>query len=146
MRFMIMLKADKNTEGGIMPDPRIFEEMGKFNQKLIDAGMMLAGEGLQPSAKGARVITSGGQQLVTDGPFAETKELIAGFWIWEAKSKADAIAWAKRIPNPARADMVVEVRQVFEADDFGDAFTPELRAQEERMRAQSAAQRAQKKR
>ncbi len=139
MRFMIIIKADKNTEAGVMPSEKVLTEMGKFNEELVKAGIMLAGEGLHPSSKGARVRFSGGKQTVTDGPFAETKELIAGFWIWEVKSREEAIEWAKRIPNPDNTEFEVEIRQVFEAEDFGAEFTPEAREQEERLRAQLAA-------
>ncbi|HTG36999.1 MAG TPA: YciI family protein [Thermoanaerobaculia bacterium] len=139
MRFMIIMKADKNTEAGVMPSERVLTEMGNFNEELVKAGIMLAGEGLHPSSKGARVKFSGGKQTVTDGPFAETKELIAGFWMWEVKSKEEAIEWVKRIPNPDNTDFEVEIRQVFAAEDFGAELTPEAREQEERLRAQLAA-------
>ena len=138
MRFMILLKATKDTEAGVLPDEKLLAEMGKFNEELVKAGVMLAGEGIQASSKGARVRFSGGKRTVIDGPFAETKELIAGFWLWQVKSKEEAIEWAKRIPNPTGEDSEIEIRQVFEADDFGPAFTPELREQEERLRAKSA--------
>ena len=137
MRFMIIVKADKNSEAGALPDEKILTEMGKFNEELVKAGVMLAAEGLHPSSKGARVKFSEGKQTVTDGPFTETKELIAGFWLWRVKSKEEAIEWLKRAPFGGGAE--VEVRQVFEADDFGAEFTPELRAQEERLGAQMAA-------
>jgi len=137
MRFIIMVKADKNSEAGIMPTEEILTEMGKFNEELVNAGVMLAGEGLHPSSKGARVKFSGGKPTVVDGPFAETKELVAGFWIWQVKSKEEAIDWLKRSPFQ---DAEVEVRQIFEAEDFGAEFTPELREQEERLRAKAAAQ------
>ena len=136
MRFMIMIKADKNTEAGVLPDEKLLTEMGKYNEELVKAGIMLAGEGLQPSSKGARVKFSGSKRTVTDGPFTETKELIAGFWLWQVKSKEEAIAWAKRCPNPTGAEGELEIRQVFEAEDFGAEFTPELREQEERLRKQ----------
>jgi hypothetical protein len=136
---MIIMKADKNTEAGVMPSERVLTEMGNFNEELVKAGIMLAGEGLHPSSKGARVKFSGGKQTVTDGPFAETKELIAGFWMWEVKSKEEAIEWVKRIPNPDNTDFEVEIRQVFAAEDFGAELTPEAREQEERLRAQLAA-------
>jgi hypothetical protein len=137
MRFMILIKADKNSEAGHMPDQRLLTEMGQFNEELVKAGIMLAGEGLHPSSKGARVKFSGNKRTVIDGPFAETKELVAGFWLWQVKSKEEAIEWVKRIPNPMPGqESEIEIRQVFEADDFGEAFTPELRAQEERLRAQ----------
>jgi hypothetical protein len=139
MRFMVMVKADKNSEAGVLPDERLLTAMGKFNEELAKAGVLLAGEGLQPSSKGARVRFSGDKRTVIDGPFAETKELIAGFWLWQVKSKEEAIEWVKRCPNPMPGDSEVEIRQVFEADDFGAEFTPELREQEERLRAQAAA-------
>ena len=134
MRFMIIVKADKNSEAGALPDKKILTEMGKFNEQLVKAGVMLAGEGLQPSSKGARVKFADGKQTVTDGPFTETKELIAGFWLWQVKSKEEAIEWLKRAPFGGGAE--VEVRQVFETADFGAELTPELREQEERLRAQ----------
>src|SRR5690242_922051 len=124
MRFMILLKADKTTESGALPDEKILTEMGKYNEELVKAGVMLAGEGLQPSSKGARVRFSGAKRTVIDGPFAETKELIAGFWMFEVKSKEEAIEWVKRCPSPLRGDAEIEIRQVFEAADFGEAFTP----------------------
>jgi hypothetical protein len=134
---MILVKADKNSEAGVLPDEKLLTEMGKFNEELVKAGVMLAGEGLQPSSKGARVKFSGSKRIVTDGPFAETKELIAGFWLWQVKSKEDAIEWVKRCPNPFRGtESEIEIRQLFEAEDFGAEFTPELREQEERLRAQ----------
>jgi hypothetical protein len=136
MRFMVIVKADKNTEAGILPDETLLADMGKFNEELVKAGVMLAGEGLQPSSKGARVKFSGTQRTVIDGPFAETKELIAGFWLWQVKSKEEAIEWVKRCPNPTGAESEIEIRQVFEAEDFGPALTPELRNQEERLRAE----------
>jgi hypothetical protein len=139
MRFMIMVKADKNSEAGVMPDQKLLTEMGKFNEELVKAGVMLAGEGLQPSSKGARVRFSGDKRTVIDGPFSETKELVAGYWLWEVKSKQEAIEWVKRCPNPTGAESEIEIRQVFEAADFGAEFTPELREQEERLRAQIAA-------
>ena len=139
MRFMVMVKATKESEAGALPDTKLLAEMGKFNEELIKAGVMLAGEGLQPSSKGARVRFSGAKRTVIDGPFAETKELVAGFWLWQVKSKEEAIEWVKRCPNPTSGDSEIEIRQVFEAEDFGAEFTPELRAQEERMRAQVAA-------
>src|SRR6266478_2961457 len=133
MRFMVLIKATKDTEAGVLPDEKLLTEMGKFNEELVKAGVMLAGEGLHASSKGARVRFSGGKKTVIDGPFAETKELIAGYWIWQVKSKEEAIEWLKRAPFE---DTEVEIRQVFEAEDFGDEFTPELREQEERLRAQ----------
>ena len=138
MRFMILVKADKNTEGGVMPDEKLLTEMGRFNEELVKAGVMLAGEGLQPSSKGARVKFSGDKRTVIDGPFSETKELVAGYWLWDVKSKQEAIEWVKRCPNPTGAESEIEIRQVFEATDFGAEFTPELREQEERLRAQIA--------
>ena len=138
MRFMILVKADKTTEAGVLPDAKLLTEMGKFNEELVKAGVMLAGDGLHPSSKGARVRFSGGKRSVIDGPFAETKELLAGFWLWQVKSKEEAIEWVKRCPNPHNEDCEIEIRQVFEAEDFGAEFTPELREQEERLRAQIA--------
>jgi hypothetical protein len=141
MRFMILIKADKNSEAGVMPSQQLLTDMGKFNEELVKAGVMLAGEGLHPSSKGARVRFSGSKRTVIDGPFAETKELIAGFWLWQVKSKEEAIEWVKRMPSPMPGtETEVEIRQVFEADDFGPALTPELREQEERLRAQVAKQ------
>ncbi len=137
MRFMILVKASKESEAGVMPSEQLLTEMGKFNEELVKAGVMLAGEGLHPSSKGARVRFSGGKRTVIDGPFAETKELIAGFWFWQVKSKEEAIEWVKRCPNPHNEETEVEIRQVFEAEDFGAELTPELREQEERLRAQS---------
>lgn len=134
MRFMILVKATEDSEAGVLPDKQMLIEMGKFNEELVKAGVMLAGEGLQPSSKGARVRFSGEQRTVIDGPFAETKELIAGFWLWQVKSKEEAIGWLKRAPFK---EGEVEIRQVFEAEDFGAEFTPELREQEERLRTQS---------
>lgn len=136
MRFMIIVKATKDSEAGVMPSEPLLTEMGKFNEELVNAGVMLAGEGLQPSSKGARVRFSGSTRTVTDGPFAETKELIAGFWLWQVKSKTEAIEWVKRCPNPMPGESEIEIRQVFEAEDFGAELTPELREQEERLRAQ----------
>ncbi|HET9294676.1 MAG TPA: YciI family protein [Gemmatimonadales bacterium] len=136
MRFMILVKATKDSEAGVLPDEQMLAEMGKFNEELAKADAMLAGEGLQPSSKGARIRYAGTKRTVIDGPFAETKELVAGFWLIQAKSKDEAIAWLKRAPFQ---EGEVEIRQVFEADDFGPALTPELRAQEERLRAQVAA-------
>lgn len=135
MRFMILFKATKDPEAGVMPSQQLLAEMGKFNEELVKAGVLLAGEGLQPTSKGARVKFSGSKRTVTDGPFAETKELIAGFWIWQVKSKAEAIEWAKRCPNPHPGESEIEIRQIFEAEDFGAEFTPELMEQEERIRA-----------
>ena len=138
MRFMILVKADKNSEAGVLPSEKLLTEMGKFNEELVKAGVMLAGEGLQPSSKGARVKFSGDKRTVTDGPFTEAKELIAGFWLWQVKSKEEAIEWVTRCPNPMPGtESEIEIRQVFEAEDFGAEFTPELRKQEERVRAQA---------
>jgi hypothetical protein len=136
MRFMVIVKADKNSEAGVLPSHELLAEMGKFNEELVKAGVMLAGEGLQASSKGARVKFSGNKRTVTDGPFAETKELVAGFWLWQVRSKEEAIEWLKRAPF---REGEVEIRQVFEAEDFGAEFTPELREQEERLRKQVAA-------
>lgn len=136
MRFMILVKADKSSEAGVLPDTKALSEMGKFNEELVKAGVMLAGEGLAPSSRGARVRFSGGKTTVIDGPFAETKELVAGFWLWQVRSKEEAIEWLKRAPFDNGAE--VEIRQVFEAEDFGDALTPELREQEARLREQVA--------
>ncbi|MGH8471152.1 MAG: YciI family protein [Gammaproteobacteria bacterium] len=138
MRFMILVKADKNSEEGVMPSETLLAEMGKYNEELAKAGVLLAGEGLHPSSKGARVRFSGAKRTVIDGPFAETKELIAGFWLWQVKSKEEAIEWLKRAPF---GETEVEIRQVFEAEDFGPALTPELREQEERLRARVAEKR-----
>ena len=139
MRFMVMVKANKDSEAGVLPDTKLLADMGKFNEELIKAGVMLAGEGLQPSSKGARVRFSGAKRTVIDGPFAETKELVAGFWLWQVKSKEEAIEWVKRCPNPFPGlESEIEIRQVFEAEDFGAEFTPELREQEERHRAEAA--------
>lgn len=139
MRFMIIIKADKNTEAGVMPDEKILSAMGKFNEELVNAGIMQAGEGLHPSTKGARVKFSGEQRSVIDGPFDGSGDLIAGFWIWQVESKAEAIEWVKRCPNPTGAESEIEIRQIFDAEDFGAEFTPELREQEERLRAKIAA-------
>ena len=137
MRFMILIKATKDSEAGVMPSERLLTEMGNFNDELVKAGVMLAGEGLHPTSKGARVRFTGGQRNVIDGPFAETKELIAGYWVWQCKSLQEAIDWVKRCPNPYNEDGEVEIRQIFEAEDFGAEFTPELRKQEASIRAQS---------
>ena len=140
MRFMVLVKADKNSEAGVLPSTQLLAEMGKFNEELVKAGVMLAGEGLQPSSKGARVRFSGSNRTVIDGPFSETKELIAGFWIFQVRSREEAIEWVKRCPNPMPAtESEIEIRQIFEADDFGPEFTPELRAQEERVAALASA-------
>jgi hypothetical protein len=141
MRFMVLVKASKDSEAGVLPDKKILTEMGKFNEELVKAGVMLAGDGLHPSSKGARVRFSGGKRTVIDGPFAETKELVAGFWLWQVKSKEEAIEWLKRAPFDQTE---VEIRQLFEASDFGPEFTPELREQEERQRAQVAKRAAKK--
>ena len=140
MRFMVLIKADKDSEAGVMPSELLLSAMGKFNEVLVNAGVMLAGEGLHPSSKGARIKFSGEKRTVIDGPFIEAKELIAGFWIWQVSSKEAAIEWVKRCPNPMVGESEIEIRQVFEAEDFGAEFTPELREQEERQRAQMAAQ------
>jgi hypothetical protein len=134
---MIIVKATKDSEAGVMPSQQLLTEMGKFNEELVKAGVTLAGEGLQPSSKGTRVRFSGSKRTVIDGPFAETKELIAGYWLWQAKSKEEAIEWVKRCPDPMPGeDSEIEIRQVFEAEDFGSEFTPELREQEEHLRTQ----------
>ena len=137
MRFMVIVKATKSSEAGEMPTTELLAAMGKYNEELVKAGIMLAGEGLHPSSKGARVRFSGPKRTVIDGPFAETKELIAGFWIWQVRSFDEAIEWVKRCPNPMNEDSDIEIRQIFEAEDFGEEFTPELREQEERIRAQA---------
>ena len=134
MRVMVIIKANKESEAGVLPDEKLLTEMGKFNEELVKAGVMLAGEGLHPSSKGKRVKFSGDKRTVIDGPFAETKELIAGFWLWNVKSMEEAIDWVKRCPNPTGQEGEVEIRQIFEAADFGDEFTPELREQEDRLR------------
>lgn len=134
MRFMVLIKANKDTEAGVMPSEQLLAEMGKFNEELVKAGVMLAGEGLQASSKGARIRFSGAKRTVIDGPFAETKELIAGFWIWQVKSKEEAIEWVKRCPNPTGDEAEIEIRQIFEMEDFGSELTPELRQQEEQLR------------
>jgi len=136
VRVMVIVKANKESEAGVLPSREDLGHMGKFNEELVKAGVLLAAEGLQASSKGARVRFSGGKRTVIDGPFAETKELIAGFWLWQVKSKEEAIEWVKRCPNPFDGESEIEIRQVFEAEDFGDEFTPELREQEERRRAQ----------
>jgi hypothetical protein len=140
MRFMVIVKANKESEAGVLPDEKLLADMGKYNEELVKAGVMLAGEGLQPSSKGARVRFSGNKRTVIDGPFSETKELIAGYWLFQVKSLEEAIEWVKRSPNPfPKGDSEIEIRQVFETDDFGAEFTPELRAQEERIIKQAAA-------
>lgn len=136
MRFMVMIKADASSEAGVMPGEELLAAMGRFNEELVQAGVMLGGDGLHPSSKGARVHFHGRERTVRDGPFTETKELIAGFWIWKCASLQEAVDWVKRCPNPMLGDSEIEIRQIFEAEDFGEAFTPELRAQEERLRAQ----------
>ena len=139
MRFMVMVKANKSSEAGVLPDEKLLAAMGKYNEQLAKAGVLLAGEGLQPSSKGARVRFSGEKRTVIDGPFSETKELVAGFWLIQVKSKEEAIEWVKRCPHPfPGTESEIEIRQVFEADDFGPALTPELREQEERLRRQAA--------
>src|SRR6478735_45093 len=142
MRFMVMVKASKDSEAGKMPSQELLAAMGKYNEELVKAGIMQAGEGLHPSSKGARVKFVGDRRIVTDGPFAETKELVAGFWIWKCKSKEEAIEWIKRCPNPTGDQSVIEIRQIFAPEDFGPALTPELREQEERLRAESAQRKA----
>lgn len=140
MRFMLIVKATDETEAGVPPSRELLEEMGKFNEELVNAGVMLAGEGLHPSSKGARVLFSGEKRSVVDGPFTETKELIAGFWLIQAKSLDEAIEWVKRVPNPTGAEGVIEIRRVFELDDFGEAATPEVREREARLRTRVAQQ------
>jgi len=137
MRFIVLIKANKDTEAGVMPSEQLLTEMGRYNEELVKAGVMLAGEGLHPSSKGARIKFSGSTRVVMDGPFAETRELVAGFWIWQVKSKEEAIEWAKRCPNPTGEEGEIELRQIFETEDFGPEFTPELREQEERLRAEA---------
>ncbi|MFZ0791267.1 MAG: YciI family protein [Chromatiaceae bacterium] len=134
---MVIVKATKDSEAGVMPDAKLLTEMGSYNEELVRAGIMLAGEGLHPSSKGARVRFSGARRTVIDGPFAETKELIAGFWLWQVKSLEEAVEWVKRCPNPMPGDSEIEIRQVFEAEDFGEEFTPELREQEKRVWAEA---------
>jgi len=134
MRFMVIVKANKDSEAGVLPKQQLLTEMGKFNEELVKAGVMLAGEGLQPSSKGKRVRFSGKKRSVIDGPFTETKELIAGFWLWQVRSMEEAVEWVKRCPNPFEVECEIEIRQVFEAEDFGPELTPELRKQEERQR------------
>jgi hypothetical protein len=136
MRVMVMVKATKESEAGHMPSTELLAAMGQYNEELVKAGVMLAGEGLQPSVKGKRVRFSGARRSVIDGPFAETKELVAGYWLWQVKSMDEAVEWVKRCPNPMESDSDIEIRQIFEAEDFGAEFTPELRAQEDRLRAQ----------
>ncbi len=142
MRVMFIVKATRDSEAGEIPDERLLTEMGNFNEQLVKAGIMQAGEGLHPSSKGARVRFSGDKRTVIDGPFAETKELIAGYWMWQVKSLAEAIEWVKRCPNPMKVESEIEIRPVFEAEDFGAEYTPELREQEERLRSQIEGQKA----
>jgi len=139
MRFMVMVKATKDSEAGALPDEKLLAAMGKYNEELVNAGVMLAGEGLHPSSKGARVRFSGANRTVIDGPFTETKELVAGFWLWRVDSLEKAIEWVKRCPNPMPGESEIEIRQIFEVEDFGAEFTPELRKQEERLRGEMAA-------
>jgi hypothetical protein len=134
---MVIVKANKDTESGVMPSEQLLKEMGNYNEQLVKAGIMLAGEGLHPTSKGVRIQFSGSKRTVIDGPFAETKELIAGYWLWRVKSMQEAIEWAKRCPNPTGEESILEIRPIFEAEDFGEEFTPELREQEERLRAQA---------
>jgi len=145
VRFMVLVKADKNSEAGVMPSEKLLADMGRYNEELVKAGVLLAGEGLHPSSKGARVKFSGAKRTVVDGPFPETKDLVCGFWILQVKSREEAIEWVKRCPNPMEGETELEIRQVFEADDFGAELTPELRASEQRMRDQLAANNATKK-
>jgi hypothetical protein len=137
MRFMVLVKASKDSEAGVMPDEQLLTAMGRFNEELAKAGVLLGGEGLHPSSKGARLRFSGGKTTVIDGPFAETKELVAGFWLWQVRSRAEALEWARRCPNPTGEDFELELRQVFEADDFGPALTDEARKQEELLRSRT---------
>ena len=139
MRFMVIVKATQDSEAGAMPSEQLLTDMGKYNEELAKAGILVAGDGLQPSSKGARVRFSGPKRTVVDGPFAETKELIAGFWLWKVKSKEEAIEWVRRCPNPMPGDSEIEIRQVFEAEDFGEQFTPELKEQAERVYTQVSA-------
>lgn len=141
MRFMILLKANKDTEAGVMPSEQLLTAMGKYNEELVKAGVMLAGEGLQPTSKGARVLFSGEKRSVVDGPFTDAKDLVCGFWLWRVNSKEEAIEWVKRCPNPTGDEAEIEIRQVFEAEDFGSEFTPELREQEQGLRAEIEAKR-----
>lgn len=138
MRVMVMVKATTDSEAGVMPSNEVLAAMGKYNEELVNAGIMLAGEGLHPSAKGKRVRFSGTKRTVTDGPFTETKELVAGFWLWQVRSMEEAVEWVRRCPNPMPGDSEIEIRPVFEAEDFGAEFTPELRAQEDAQRAKAA--------
>jgi len=143
MRVMVIVKANQDTEAGVMPSEQLLREMGNYNEELVKAGIMLAGEGLHPTSKAVRIHFSGSRRTIIDGPFAETKELIAGYWLWQVKSMQEAIEWAKRCPNPTGEESVLEIRPIFEAEDFGEEFTPELREQEERIRTQT--ERLQKK-
>ena len=145
MRFMILVKATADSEAGVMPSEQLLADMGRFNEELVKAGVMQAGEGLHPSSKGARVRFSGKDRKVIDGPFAETKELVAGFWLWKCASLQEAIDWVKRCPNPMPGESEIEIRQIFEAEDFGEEFTPKLREQEERLRAEMTKQNAEKR-
>ena len=145
MRFMVLVKADKNSEAGVMPSEKLLADMGRYNEELMKAGVLLAGEGLHPSSKGARVKFSGAKRTVVDGPFPESKDLVCGFWILQVKSRQEAIEWVKRCPNPMEGETELEIRQVFEADDFGAELPPELRASEQRMRDQLAAKNTTKK-
>jgi hypothetical protein len=138
MRVMVMVKATKNSEAGVLPDEKLLTEMGRFNEELVKAGIMLAGDGLHPSSRGKRVRFSGGKKTIADGPFAETKELVAGFWIWQVKSIEEAVEWARQCPNPTGEEGELEIRPIFESEDFGAEFTPELRAKDEQMRVQIA--------
>lgn len=140
MRFMVIVKASKDSEAGVMPNQKLLAEMGKFNEELVKAGVLLAGEGLQASSKGKRVRFSGAKRTVIDGPFTESKELIAGFWLWQVRSMEEAMEWVKRCPNPQEGECEIEIRQVFEAEDFGPALTPELKEQEKRLRAKAGEQ------
>ena len=141
MRVMVLIKADKDTEAGVMPSEQLLKEMGAFNEELVKAGIMLDGEGLKPSSAGKRVRFNGAKRTVVDGPFVETKELLAGYWIWNVKSMEEAVDWVKRCPNPTGVEAEVEIRPIFESEDFGAEFTPELRAQEDRLRAEIARKR-----
>jgi hypothetical protein len=138
MRVMVMVKANEESEAGKMPPAELFEDMGRFNEELVKAGIMLAGDGLHPTSKGKRVAFSGKKRTVIDGPFAETKELVAGFWIWQVRSMEEAVEWVKKCPNPMEEDSEIEIRPIFEADDFGESFTPEARARDEALRAELA--------
>ena len=142
MRVMVLIKADADSEAGVIPDEQLLTDMNNYNEELVKAGVMLGGEGLHPSSKGARVLFSGEKRTVVDGPFTEAKELIAGFWLWQVRSMDEAIEWVKRCPNPTGVDAEIEIRQVGEAEDFGDAATPEFRAQDERIRAEAERNRA----